>query len=127
MPEETVEERLEAFADADEGFGEAVLQYYRDSDETLPPHHLLTTLRRVDDVALHFDSGHREWVLLANVQDTGEARYRYYDCSALDDAPSGEPRKAIELEDLLRTELPEIVDVQDTPLPDLDRRCYAGP
>lgn len=110
----SVEDRLEAFA-ADDAFGTAVLKYFRDGDETLPPHHLLTTIRRVDGVALHFDSGVCEWVLVTC--DDHEARYRLYDYSNhLSGTPNGEPRKAIELEDLLREQLPEIVDVQDTPL-----------
>ncbi|QLD84645.1 hypothetical protein HWV23_02595 [Natronomonas halophila] len=72
------------------------------------------TLRRVDGVALYFDSGPREWAITTSLDNDGAARYRYHDFTT--GGGEGEPRKAIELEDLLQEELPEIVDVQETPL-----------
>lgn len=123
---EPVDERLAAWADEADVFAEAVLEYHRDDTETLSPHELLTTLRRVDDVALHFDSGGREWVLTATVAPGGEARYQFYDLTGGGDPADYERKRAIALEELLRVELPEIVLVEDVPVDIRDREADQG-
>lgn len=113
----SVEGRIEAAArDGLAGsLVEDVLAYHQDDCETLPAHHLLMALRSVDGIALHFESGDREWLLTANVESDGAAYYRYYDADSLaSDDPEGEPKRAIQLEAMLQRELPEIVPIEAT-------------
>lgn len=125
----TVAEQLETAVD-ERGHGAQILEYIEDDCETLAPFQLLLAVRWADGAALHFNSGSREWVVTANIEDDGTAKYRYWGPVTLanGDPGTGESKRAAELEDLLHQELPEIVPIEETPLGDSSAgRCYTGP